>query len=331
MPLDHRPLNTTLQGTSRIDWKSAMLGAGVAFAVSWALVVRPGRADLVALETQIARLSRTAARLDAARDGVSGASRLLAALEEQAVRAPAAEAALRRAEASLEIIDRVHGELVRGGVSLDAAHRAAARLADLGDTLSSEAADIDTARLGLDRLAGLKDSLVVSSAGIDRAEGSFERLVGLKDGLVAELSELDAAEQSEERLAELKDRLVDDATGLGDAEAISTRLALIKDGLLAETKGLDDAEATLARLEDLADWVRASSTMVGDLRDLVGDVVMLEPAVERAVRALGPVVEFTTLGRRMGGRSQAPSSDTTTADGEAKVIGVARTPADARP
>ena len=148
MSIHPRPMNPTPLGLFSIDWKSAALGMGVAFAISWALVARPGRADLAALETQIARLSRTAARLDAARDGVSGVSRLLAALEEQAVRTPAAEAALHSAAASLEIIDRVHGELVRGGASLDVAHAAAERLAGLGDAIVSEATGIETARTG---------------------------------------------------------------------------------------------------------------------------------------------------------------------------------------
>jgi len=127
---------------------------------------------------------------------------------------------------------------------------------------------------------------------------------------------------------ELKDRLVEDAAGLGAAEQVSARLALLTDGLTAEANGLDHAEETLARLGDLSDWVRTSSGMLGDLRNLVADVVMLEPAVQRAVRALEPVVEFTSLGRRAA-RSQAP--DTTGTEGETRVIGVARTPADARP
>jgi hypothetical protein len=74
-------------------------------------------------------------------------------------------------------------------------------------------------------------------------------------------------------------------------------------------------------LSDLAESLATAAGTVGQLQRFVVDIMLLEPAVARAVRALDPVVELTKAGRGVDAKTTASEPSRT-------VTEVARKPAD---
>jgi hypothetical protein len=77
----------------------------------------------------------------------------------------------------------------------------------------------------------------------------------------------------------------------------------LEDRLVQAATDLPAADATLVRLTDLAASLADASGTVGQLQRFVVDVMLLEPAIGRAVRALEPVIDFTRAGRRVEPRA----------------------------
>ena len=84
------------------------------------------------------------------------------------------------------------------------------------------------------------------------------------------------------------------------------------------------------RLTDLAEMLSGASGTVGQLQRFVVEVMLLEPAVGRAMRALEPVVEFTRGEQQGDGKNvKARSASVTERDTDpADVTELARTPGD---
>jgi hypothetical protein len=85
------------------------------------------------------------------------------------------------------------------------------------------------------------------------------------------------------------------------------------------------------RLTDLAGTLADASGTVGQLQRFVVDVMLLEPAIVRAVRALEPVAEFTRAGRRAAPKTASakpleatPAAEETSATSTRTVPEVAR-------
>jgi hypothetical protein len=114
---------------------------------------------------------------------------------------------------------------------------------------------------------------------LDAAAPVVERMTGLTAALARRADESALASQRLDRLMGLEDRLVQAATDL------------------------PAADATLVRLTDLAASLADASGTVGQLQRFVVDVMLLEPAIGRAVRALEPVIDFTRAGRRVEPRA----------------------------
>ena len=116
----------------------------------------------------------------------------------------------------------------------------------------------------------------------------------------------------------------------GDADLAVERLdglVALETGLVRMTSNLHAADAALVRLSDLVASLADASGTVGQLQRFVVDVMLLEPAIGRAVRALEPVVEFSRAGRR-GDVKSAAIAPADEAGEAATVTEVARIPVD---
>jgi hypothetical protein len=90
------------------------------------------------------------------------------------------------------------------------------------------------------------------------------------------------------------------------------------------------ADAALVRLTDLAEMLSGASGTVGQLQRFVVEVMLLEPAVGRAMRALEPVVEFTRGEQKVDGKNAKARSASVTerATDPSDVTELARTPSE---
>ena len=306
------PYAETTAGSSlpaRMDWKSALVGGGIVMVMAYVGLVAPAWRQVSALEGHVAKLASAVAALNATQADVDRGSGLLASLEAQAARLADAEAMLGRVEA---IEDRILDQAGR----LDGAAATLARIDDLHG-------QIDGLHERIDASAGAIDSSTEAIAAVDAALGAIDevgdRAVATRDAarestaalaavdavheqLEAGLATLDTAALAAGRLAGLSARLAEvDGQSAEAAERLDSLLA-IQDSLLATTADVAAADAALVRLTDLAESLGDASGTVGRLQRFVVDIMLLEPAVGRAVRALEPVVEFTRAGRRLEGR-----------------------------
>jgi hypothetical protein len=96
----------------------------------------------------------------------------------------------------------------------------------------------------------------------------------------------------------------------------------LKNTVMSGADHVDDADATLARLHDLQDGLRTATATVGDVQHMIVDVMLLQPAVDRAVAALKPVIELTRTARQADPAAMAPRASVEPARTEATPPGM---------
>jgi hypothetical protein len=122
------------------------------------------------------------------------------------------------------------------------------------------------------------------------------------------------------------ERSRDGKTVTGPAEERLRRLVALKSSVVSGADHLDDADAALSRLQDLRDGLRNATTTIGDVQHMIVDVMLLQPAVDRAVAALKPVIELTRTARQADPAAMAPrASIESTSDTVNPVVGAAPT------
>ena len=124
--------------------------------------------------------------------------------------------------------------------------------------------------------------------------------------MIANESLLAAAEENGTRLSRIASDLVAEASVTGPAEERLGRLLALQDRVLDGTDSLDDAAGVLARLHDLRDGLRDAAGTVSGVQHMIVDVMLLQPAVDRAVAALKPVIELTRTARQADPATMAP-------------------------
>ena len=116
-----------------------------------------------------------------------------------------------------------------------------------------------------------------------------------------------------QQLADLSTILQTQSETTTSAMEHAERLITLENRLAESSVDVRAADAALVRLTDLAEMLAGASGTVGQLQRFVVEVMLLEPAVGRAVRALGPMVEFTEVGsRKPSGRDTEDSLEETT-------------------
>jgi hypothetical protein len=249
---------------SRMDWKSALLGGAVVMVASYVGVVLPARAQVSVLERHVTRLAAAVDALNASRDDVADATSLLARLEGQSAR-------LIAAETTVERIESLATRLIAESDRLTKAQATVGRLDDLQRSLGRQGEKLAAAEATLAQLDAVSTRAVTAGrAAVPVAQQLSDLAALLSTRSGASQQAIDRAD----RLVALESRLVDTAV---DARA---------------------ADAALVRLTDLAEMLAGASGTVGQLQRFVVEVMLLEPAVGRAVRALEPMVEFTRVGDR---------------------------------
>lgn len=187
--------------------------------------------------------------------------------------------------------------LMHLGMVRPAAHHVAA-LERRIDALTQVVIRLDESRDAAAATSGLLATLTEQAARVEAAEAAVARMAALHDRTVAAAAGVERATRALGSLAEVSDTIVAQAAGMDVAREQLDRLVLLKDGLLAGTTDLDAARATLVGLEDVAGWAGEAAAVVVEMRKFVVDLMLLQPAADRARQALEPVMELVKLGRR---------------------------------
>jgi hypothetical protein len=304
-------------GALRIDWKSALTGGMLVMVVAYVGLVAPAWRQVTALEGHVAKLAASIAALNESREGVTKATSLLERLEAQAARLAAAEATLERFETLGDRLVAQTGAVEAAGTSLD-------RIDELHLALVAQGGSLSEAEAALGDVEALTARADATRTVARETAATLADLDAVHEQLATGLATLDAAAPAAERLSGLATLL---ARRAGDAELAAERLdglVALETGLVRLTSNLTAADAALVRLTDLVASLADASGTVGQLQRFVVDVMLLEPAIGRAMRALEPVVEFTRAGRR----AEVTSAGATPAAEPADVTEVARVPAE---
>jgi hypothetical protein len=285
-------------GAVRIDWKAALTGGMLVMVMAYVGLVAPAWRQVTALEGHVATLAASVAALNESRDGVTKATSLLERLEAQAARLVAAEATLERLEMLGDRLVAQTGPVEAAGSTLD-------RIDAVHEALVSHGGTITEAEAALADIEALTARAAATRAAARETATALADVDAIQEQVAAGLATLDAAAPVAERLGELAGTL---ARRAGDADLAAERLdglVALESGLVRMTANLSAADAALVRLSDLVASLADASGTVGQLQRFVVDVMLLEPAIGRAVRALEPVVEFTRAGQRIEVKSVA--------------------------
>lgn len=211
------------------------------------------------------------------------------------------------------------------------------RLAASVARLDGSGTSVDQATTLLARLEAQGTRLAAVEQTITSFERLGDRLIAASDRLETARTTLGRIDDLHRTIASRADAIAALDAALAKVDAMTTRAGERADRLLALEErlvhtGIDAraADAALVRLTDLAEMLSGASGTVGQLQRFVVEVMLLEPAVGRAMRALEPVVEFTQGAERpqaKDGKGRSAVLEDKPAD-VANVTEVARAPAD---
>ena len=279
-------------------------------AVTYFGFIRPAQQHLRALERQCSKLSVAVRQLQGRDSTATQSLRLIELLDAQSDKIAAAEDALDEltavrnrlveeadqlasATSALEQIDSVRHDVLSYGKTL-------ARTAGTLDEIAAVARAVETsndmareARASLHTLAGLQTELV------DGLIFRGQQLSSLESQLAERGENIQLAEQTLGRIDRLCKQLTNNADTVATAHERLAALLQLKDDVLSQAADLSAAVATLQEIWDLRDGLLQAGGTVDQIQHMVVDVMLMEPAVDRAVQALRPVVEFTRMTHRL--------------------------------
>ncbi len=142
--------------------------------------------------------------------------------------------------------------------------------------------------------------------------GTSQRLATLQGQLVRVSETLPEAEQACAQLGSLCEKLGNQADTAEVADRQLAELSRLKSELLVQARSLPEAAAVLTQVWELRDGLIRSNSTLSEIQHLVVDMVLLEPAVKRAMLSLKPVVEMTRLSRQI----ESPQLESSTPTGE---------------
>lgn len=270
---------------AQLQIQGRQLGDAEAAFARYERVVERVVAQAAALEQATATLDRIDtlhATLADRAPAVGGAATILDDMADLAAKVEASRDTAREARASLAVLDALHQDLTSGMAKIDAVTPV------------------------LDDVQALIGRVADSAPSVARAAGVHDRTEDLCRAVIASDSTASGAEQATARLVRIASDLAAAAPTAAPAEDRLARFIALERGLVSGAAGLDDAAAALTRLHDLRDGLRDASATVSGIQHMIVDVMLLEPAVGRAVAALKPVIELTRTARQADPAAMAP-------------------------
>jgi DNA repair exonuclease SbcCD ATPase subunit len=191
----------------------------------------------------------------------------------------------------------------------------------LKDQARTQAGEISTAQSSLKELISLKDQAFAQFDTLAASKTSLQGLVDLKARVIDYTSDLTQAGEAVGGLLALKDQVVGQGEAAVQAQARTNELLALRDKLLVPTDSLTTADANLTNLIAMKDKVVGQSEDVaaaiqtleilsdfseefesriaslGQLRQSLMEIVLLETTITRVTRALEPMTQLGNIRR----------------------------------
>lgn len=301
-----RPAPTV--GTERANTAHLLLASAATLSIVFFWFVRPAQQHISRLERTCSRLTRTVEQLTEKCVSVERAASVLELIEQQGQQAQLAEQAI----ADIDSMRRqilVQAELMRDSTAathdaLSAVHKTSDATAEVVegcfdeiDSLHAELIDtrgrVARAEPVLRRLNAFLVDASRSAPLVVSAENVARRVKALHEDMIADQAALADAEVAADRFLDFCYRVRGEASNVEATRADLDKLVALKESVVAETADLQAATASLARLLELRSGLLQAEGTIGRVQHMLVDVMMIRPALDRAIDALGPAIQLS--------------------------------------
>ncbi|HET6882114.1 MAG TPA: hypothetical protein VFI31_18255, partial [Pirellulales bacterium] len=255
--------------------------------------------NIVAARTVLDEVGRVSELARNAASQTTSAKRAIDSLAELKARALASGERVATAKRVAESWTAIQQQLVNAAPEIERAHQVAGSWSVIQQQLISAAPEVATAEHVAGSWKSIQQHLVAAAPELDRARDVGQGLAALKDEILCgnDHRQLEEAGVALTELASIRERLQKEGGQVAPAKASLDGLVTLKDSLLNRTVDLADAVETLETLGDLEHQLVDSVQSFDRVRRWLVEVVLFEPAVERAATILKPLTELSNLRR----------------------------------
>ncbi len=224
------------------------------------------------------------------RDSLTGLASLQHELIDHGYSTGAAQEGL---ENLVEIKEKAEEHVLR---SYDA-HDALDSLADLMSRVQSNAEKVAPAADVVVQWESLQEALLDAAPLAGEARETSRELISLEEELVYRASDSYDARVSLDDLLSIKDDLVQQRESVVAAQDRAAELIDLKDRVLVEGDHVVDAIETLELIAELQTQFERSADTFTQIRNWMGQLMVFEPSIQRAIESLRPLTELGNLRR----------------------------------
>lgn len=173
-------------------------------------------------------------------------------------------------------------------------------LKDLISLKDQALAQNDTAKdasLALQGLIDLKTQVQQGTQQIAEAGKALGLLIGLKDQVALHGETTTAAQARAEELLSLRDTLLTKGSNIPAAAANLTSFVAMKDKLLSQTEEISNAIQNVEILADFGEEFQMRVKSLGELRQSLVEIGLLETTITRVAKALAPMAQLGNIRR----------------------------------
>lgn len=204
-------------------------------------------------------------------------------------------------EATLSAIDqskRIQDEVATLAIGASEAEVAIHRIDSLRNNMAEGAKRLDEVNPVLTQIDSLNAKLTSMAPDLRQADAIADDMVDLNCRLSAEGSTIASAASTLSDLIEMKHSIVAESNDLHKSQVAVQELIELKDDVLAEAENIPAAIESLEQTIDLHDQFARATQSFEQIRRWMGDVILLEPTIQRAMNTLEPLADLGSL-RRM--------------------------------
>lgn len=230
---------------------------------------------------------------------VPSARRAIEALADLKAQTLASGERIEKAKKVADSWTAIQQQLAGAAPEIDRAHQVAGAWSVIQQQLVSAAPEVATAEQVAASWKAIQQHLVAAAPEVDRARDVGQGLAALKDEVLCgnDPRQIEEARTTLTELSGIRERLQRETAQVATAKTSLDGLVILKDNLVSRTADLADAVETLETLGDLEHQLVDSVQSFDRVRRWLVEVVLFEPAVERAVTILKPLTDLANLRR----------------------------------
>jgi hypothetical protein len=255
-----------------------------------AIVTRDAQAALDEMRMLHSQIVQEASQLRSARQALEKLAELRSDLARQVSLVEATDRAL-------NAVSETHYRVCQAVDDAAAVELSVTQLNRLQSGLAASIRKMEDAQPVLNQIDALHSRLTSAADRTRQARFVSEGLLALEEDLLSRGSHTAAAHLALDDLIDLRDRVDAQATHLDKSEATLAQLVQLQDGVLAQSESVVTAIETLEASHDVQQLLVRAEQTFSNVRRLLTETIMIEPAVQQAMRGLEPLKELADLRR----------------------------------